>query len=273
MRPIARRSLAALCAIPCAALLLGSCAESTTEPVRGALVWSDEFDGAAGALPNAADWGFDLGTDWGNAQLEYTTDRPSNASLDGDGHLVITARRESFQGRTFTSARITTAGKREFQYGRIEARMKLPSGRGLWPAFWMLGANMPTVGWPAAGEIDIMEFRGQEPSTIIGSLHGPGYSAGNAVSRKQTFRATRFDNSFHVYAVEWRADRIDWFVNGDRYHTVRRTDVPGEWVFDQPFYLILNVAVGGNFVGSPDAFTPFPQTMVVDWVRVYELPQ
>ncbi|MBK8056460.1 MAG: glycoside hydrolase family 16 protein [Gemmatimonadetes bacterium] len=149
------------------------------------LAWEDDFSGAAGALPNQSNWRFDVGTDWGNAQLEFDTDRASNASLDGSGHLVITARQESFRGSGYTSARLTTQGKQEFKYGRFEARIKMPSGRGIWPAFWLLGANEDVVGWPQAGEIDIMEYRGQEPSVVNGTLHGPGYS-GSTASRGAT---------------------------------------------------------------------------------------
>ncbi len=259
-----RRSAAALLA-----LLLAGCSSSTEAPAR-TLVWEDTFDGPAGQLPNGANWTFDVGEDWGNAQLEYTTDRASNASLDGNGNLVITARRETFRGRQYTSARLKTAGKRSFQYGRIEGRMKLPRGRGLWPAFWMLGADFPATPWPAAGEIDIMEYRGQEPSTVHGSLHGPGYSAGNARTRSKTLSNARLDNSFHVYAVEWTPEKIEHYVDGELYFTTTKADLPGPWVFNKPFFIILNVAVGGNFVGAPDAITTFPQEMVVDWVRVYE---
>lgn len=256
--------------VACASVILVNCSDAPTENAGWTQVWSDEFDGTAGALPSATNWKFDVGTDWGNAQLEYDTDRATNAALDGAGNLVITARKESFQGRQYTSARITTEGKQSFQYGKIEARMKLPSGRGLWPAFWLLGTDLPAVGWPAAGEIDVMEYRGQEPSTVIGSIHGPGYSAGNAITKSKTLTATRFDNSFHIFTAEWSAERIAFYVDGLLYHTVLKSQVPGPWVFDKPFYIILNVAVGGNFVGAPDIFTPFPQTMVVDWVRVYQ---
>jgi beta-glucanase (GH16 family) len=254
-----------------AALALpAACRDAPTEGARWQLAWSDEFDGAEGERPNPAIWGYDVGTGWGNAQLEYDTDRASNSALDGAGHLLITARRESFAGSAYTSARLTTAGRRTVQYGKVEARMKLPRGQGMWPAFWMLGADFPTVGWPESGEIDVMEFRGQEPGTVIGSLHGPGYSGGSALSRRYSPAATRFDNSFHVFTVEWTPERIDWFVDGTRYFGVRREDVPGRWAFDRPFNVILNLAVGGNFVGPPNEFTPFPQSMVVDWVRVYE---
>jgi beta-glucanase (GH16 family) len=257
--------------LPAAAIALALLGCST-EPENSSwsLVWQDEFDGAAGTLPSAADWRFDVGTGWGNAQLEYDTDRADNASLDGNGHLAITARQESFAGSAYTSARITTQGKREFRYGRIAARIKLPVGQGIWPAFWMLGGNIGSVGWPQAGEIDIMEYRGQEPRVVLGSVHGPGYSAGNAITRRYELQQARFDDDFHEFSVDWAADRIDFFVDGRLYHTVRREQVPGEWVFTHPFYIILNVAVGGTFVGPPNAQTRFPQVMLVDWVRVYE---
>lgn len=257
---------------PLLALLAAlGCGRTPTESRDWTLVWSDEFDGATGALPSASNWKFDVGTGWGNQQLEYDTDRAANASLDGNGHLVITARREPFMGSAYTSARITTEGKRTFRYGKVEARLQLPSGRGLWPAFWLLGANTPTVGWPASGEIDIMEYRGQAPSTVHSTIHGPGYFAGGGITKALTLPNTRFDNSFHIFTVEWSAEQIDFLVDGERYHAIRKDEVPGRWVFDLPFYVILNVAVGGTFVGSPDQFTPFPQSMVVDWVRVYSL--
>lgn len=234
------------------------------------LVWEDEFEGAADQLPNASNWGFDIGTDWGNAQLEFDTDRASNASLDGEGNLRIVARREAFQGRQYTSARMTTEGKRTFREGKFEARIKLPIGQGIWPAFWMLGTDLPTVGWPQSGEIDIMEYRGQEPTVVLGSLHGPGYSGGNALTRRYTLPAGRFSDDFHVFTVEWTADEIRWYVDGELYQAIKPEFATGPWVFNKPFYLILNVAVGGGFVGAPNASTIFPQTMLVDWVRVYE---
>jgi beta-glucanase (GH16 family) len=234
------------------------------------LVWADEFEGPAGQLPDPGNWRFDVGTDWGNAQLEYDTDRPENASLDGTGNLAITARKESFQGSGYTSARITTKGLYEPQGGLIEARIRLPSGKGIWPAFWLLGANIDTVPWPGCGEIDVMEFRGQEPNVVQGSLHGPGYSGDNPVTSKYFLANDGFNTDFHVFSVEWKKNSISWFVDGTRYRTVTRSEVPGEWVYDHPFYIILNVAVGGNFVGFPGPDTVFPQTMLVDWVRVYE---
>ena len=251
------------------AILASGCRDSPTGDDAWTLAWSDEFEGAAGERPNAAIWTPEVGTGWGNAQLEYDTDRTANAALDGAGNLVITARKEAFNGSAYTSARLTTAGKRAVQYGKVEARMKLPRGQGMWPAFWLLGANVATVGWPQSGEIYVMEYRGQEPGTVIGSLHGPGYSGGSAKTRRYTPAASRFDNSFHVFTIEWTSERIDWFVDGTRYYGVGRS-VPGPWVFDHPFSILLNLAVGGNFVGAPNEFTPFPGEMVVDWVRVYE---
>jgi beta-glucanase (GH16 family) len=240
------------------------------------LVWSDEFNGEAGASPNSEYWNFNIGTGqngWGNQELQYYTDRPSNVSMNGSGQLVITARREAMGGMPFTSARINTMEKFEHAYGRVEARIQNPYGPGLWPAFWMLGSNFGEVGWPQSGEIDIMEMRGQQPSVIHGSLHGPGYSGGNPISGSYGLPNGRFDADFYLYAVEWTPDRIDFFVNETLYNRVSKKDVPGEWVFDQPFFLILNVAVGGNYVGFPVDETPFPQQMKVDYVRVYSIDE
>ncbi|MDZ4257644.1 MAG: glycoside hydrolase family 16 protein [Gemmatimonadales bacterium] len=252
-----------------ACLVSLGCGAGPSDP-QWRLVWADEFEGPIDQRPDASNWGFDIGTDWGNAQLEFDTDRASNASLDGDGHLRIVARREAFQGSAYTSARMTTEGKREFREGKFEARIKLPVGQGIWPAFWMLGTDLPTVGWPQSGEIDIMEYRGQEPSIVHGSLHGPGYSGGQALTRRFTLPAGRFDDDFHLFTITWTANEIRWYVDGELYQTAEPGFVSGPWVFNKPFYLILNVAVGGGFVGSPNSSTTFPQTMLVDWVRVYE---
>ena len=255
-----------------AAILFGMTAcTSSNEPEERTwqLVWQDEFDGPAGQLPDSTRWGFDLGTDWGNAQLEYDTDRPENASLDGEGNLAIVARNEQFMGRPFTSARITTQGKLEQAYGRFEARIRLPWGPGIWPAFWLLGANCDEVAWPGCGEIDIMEARGQESSTINGSVHGPGYSGGAAITKRFDLTHARFDTDFHLFAVEWGTNYIDYYVDETLYQRITPKDVTGEWVYDHPFYIILNVAVGGNYVGFPLPSTPLPQSMLVDYVRVY----
>jgi beta-glucanase (GH16 family) len=253
-------------------LVLAGCRGATNPvPLEWKLVWEDEFDGPAGESPSGSRWRYDVGTDWGNAQLEYDTARPENVSLDGAGNLAIIARRETYFEQEFTSARINTRALFEQARGRFEARIKLPRGQGMWPAFWLLGANAATVGWPDCGEIDIMESRGQEPNIILGSAHGPGYSAGNAISTRYTLAGAGFDADFHVFAVEWSQSRITWLVDGTPYRTITPGNLPsgGRWVYDHPFYIILNLAVGGNFVGPPDDSTVFPQAMLVDWVRVY----
>lgn len=234
------------------------------------LVWSDDFDGPAGQLPDASKWVFDLGTGqdgWGNLELQSYTNNPANVSKDGQGNLVITALQN---GNSFTSARIKTQGLFAQKYGRFEARLKTPHGPGLWPAFWLLGENIETVGWPQCGEIDIMELRGQEPHIVHGSIHGPGYSGGNPITKGYGLVNARFDADYNIFAIEWDADKIDFLVNDFLYQRISRNDVPGEWVFDQPFFILLNVAVGGNYVGFPTPQTPFPQTMVIDYVKVYQ---
>ena len=261
------------------ALLLTGCSNNTeSEGEKWQLIWQDEFDGSSGQLPDSANWNFEIGdgtlyglpSGWGNNQLEYNTNRPENVSLDGQGNLVITARAESFEAQNYTSARITTKNKFEQTYGRFEARMQLPTGRGMWPAFWMLGADIDDVGWPACGEIDIMEYRGQEPFRIHGSVHGPGYFGGQPVTEQYDLTNDRFDTGFNVFSVEWGNDYLRFYVNGNRYQTITPEDLPGPWVFDDPFYIIMNLAVGGNYLGPPDQTTLFPQTLLVDYVRVYE---
>jgi beta-glucanase (GH16 family) len=247
----------------------GRCGE---EPVEWKLVWEDEFNGTA---VDTSRWRFETGDGcpdlcgWGNNELEYY--RAENAAV-ADGILTVTARREPFEGREYTSARLITLDKADWVYGRFEARLRLPTGQGLWPAFWLLGVDIAEAGWPACGEIDIMEYRGQEPRTVTGALHGPGYSGGASVGGRYTLPEGRFDEAFHTFAVEWEGDRITWLVDDTRYRSVARRDLPANarWVFDHPFFLILNLAVGGNFVGPPGAATTFPQSLRVDWVRVYQ---
>ncbi|MCP4123287.1 MAG: glycoside hydrolase family 16 protein [Bacteroidetes bacterium] len=237
------------------------------------LVWEQEFDGSAGASVDAAQWNYDIGTGvngWGNNELQYYSDRAENVSLDGSGNLGITAREESYMGSGYTSGRISTKVKFDQAYGRFEASIQLPFGQGIWPAFWLLGSDIDQVSWPQCGEIDVMEYRGQAPTIVHGSLHGPGYSGGNPVTQSYELTNDRFDTDFHLFAVEWFDDRIDFFVDGNLFQRVTPDDVSGEWAYDHPFYIILNVAVGGGFVGPPNAGTPFPQTMLVDYVRVYK---
>jgi len=244
--------------------------ESQTVAQLTNLVMADEFstDGA----PNSSMWNFEIGTGtngWGNNELQYYTDRTENVKVE-NGFLLLNARQEAFGGSNYTSARITSQNKFEQQYGRFEARMRLPHGQGLWPAFWLLGNDCGANIWPNCGEIDIMEFRGQQPTVVHGSVHGPGYSAGNAVTKSYTLQDSRFDTEFHVFGIEWTPDYVNYYVDGDLYQQITKDDVPGQWVFDHPFYIIINLAVGGSFVGSPNADTSFPQTMLVDYVRVYQ---
>ena len=247
--------------------------EQTLPDRNWQLVWSDEFNGTNGTAPDSTKWNYNIGNGqdgWGNQELQYYTDRTENISMDGTGNLVITARKELFSGAPFTSARINTKGLFSQQYGRFEARMKTPYGPGLWPAFWLLGSNIDEVSWPQCGEIDIMELRGQIPNVINGSIHGPGYSGGNPVSKGFTLSNDRFDTEYHIFAVEWGEDFIDFFVDNTLYQRITPDDVPGEWVYDNDFFIILNVAVGGSYVGFPVNDTPFPQQMIVDYVRGYQ---
>lgn len=240
------------------------------------LVWSDEFNGPDGSPPDLAKWSFATGGGgWGNKELESYTSRLENAEQRG-GNLVITARKEEYVGldgikRPYTSARLTTKGQFSQAYGRFEARMQLPLGKGIWPAFWMLGGNIDSAQWPAAGEIDVMENIG-EPGRIYSTLHGPGYSGARGISLPYNLPpGETVDSGFHLYAVEWNPRRIKFFFDNEL--IVERTpkDLPegAKWVYDHPFFLLLNVAVGGAWPGNPDETTSFPQRMLVDYVRVY----
>jgi len=243
--------------------------EKQTVVTMNQLVMQDEFDGAT---LNNAFWSYDIGTGsngWGNNELEYYTDKPENIKVE-NGMLRITAVKESYMGSGYTSARILTKGKFEQKYGRIEARIKMPYGKGLWPAFWMIGANSSTVSWPQCGEIDIMEYLGSNPTSIFGTVHGPGYSGGSAITKSYSLSNDRFDNDFHIFGIEWGENYINFYVDNVLYNQITPSKVTGEWVFNQPFYIILNLAVGGNYPGSPNSETVFPQTMLVDYVRVYE---
>jgi beta-glucanase (GH16 family) len=243
------------------------------------LIWSDEFNGPDESLPDPGKWiVVNGGSGYGNNELEYYTNRLANIHLE-KGNLVITARRETYAGadgvsRAYTSARIETKGRFQQKYGRIEARIKLPEGQGIWPAFWMLGSDIGSEEWPACGEIDIMEKVGFEPSTVHGSLHGPGYSKNDPLTGAFTLpRPARFSDDFHLFAVEWEPREIRFYVDDTLYETQTAESVPPgkRWVFDHPFYLLLNVAVGGYWPGNPDATTAFPVNMLVDYVRVYRL--
>jgi len=235
------------------------------------LVWGAEFQGPAGSAPDPAIWTYDLGASgWGNNEKENYTNSTDNAFLDGAGHLIIQAIATPNGG--YTSARLKTQGLYSVTYGKIEMRARIPFGQGIWPAFWMLGDDIDSAGWPRCGEIDIMENIGREPSTVHGTVHGPGYSGGNGIGAPFLLpNGQRFADGFHTFAVVWGPESVDFLVDNIAYKTVTTADLPqgAQWVFNHPFFLILNVAVGGNWPGDPDATTQFPQQMAVEYVRVF----
>ena len=249
-------------------------------PPAWTLVWSDEFDGVAGAQVDGTKWVADTGGQgWGNQEREYYTARAENASLDGGGRLVITARAAPVDSSyhcwygscRYTSARLKTTGRFEQAQGRFEARIRIPRGQGLWPAFWMLGDDIDRVGWPRCGEIDVMENIGREPGVVHGTMHGPGYSGGSGIGGSYSLAGGSFADDYHVFAVEWTPGQIRWLVDEQEYRRATPTNLPSgaAWVFDHPFFLLLNVAVGGAWPGDPDGSSTFPQQMLVDYVRVY----
>ncbi|MCL6296401.1 glycoside hydrolase family 16 protein [Jejuia spongiicola] len=254
--------------------VISSCETDETQTVATftELVMSDEFD--TDGAPNSAIWNYNIGTGdngWGNGELQYYTDRTENVTVQ-NGVLVITAKEEQFNGSNYTSARLLTKGKFQQTYGRFEARIKLPYGKGIWPAFWLLGddSNGSEV-WPQIGEIDIMEYVGNHPTKVFGTVHGPGYSGAQGVTKSYELDGDRFDTGFHIFGIEWGPDYINYYVDDVLYNQITPEDVTGEWVFNRgPFYIILNVAVGGALPGSPNAETVFPQNMLVDYVRVYK---
>ncbi len=241
------------------------------------LVWSDEFNGANGSALDSSKWVSESGGNgWGNQELEYYTTRTENA-FQQNGNLVIKVLEEKYTGsdgvtRNYTSARLKTQGKFSRRCGRFEARIKIPQGQGIWPAFWMLGDDIDRTQWPGSGEIDIMENIGKEPGTVHGTIHGPGYSGDKGIGSPFELPAgQRFADDFHVYAVEWEPKAIRFYVDDHLYATRNPVELPkgARWVYNHPFFLLLNVAVGGAWPGNPDASTVFPQTMLVDYVRVY----
>jgi beta-glucanase (GH16 family) len=262
------------------------------------LVWAQEFD--EGYInPNI--WAFEIGNGhaqgipgWGNNELQWYSDR--NAFVE-HGCLVIEARKETVRDEYgvyhYTSARLTTKGKFAVRYGRIEIRAKLPEGRGIWPALWMLGANIDQVRWPECGEIDIMEMLGHDPYTVYAHVHGPGYFGGTSLGDAYRLppNAPSFSEAFYIFAIEWQEDEIRWYVNDVLYFTFNKETLDKmnfewlkqhgmewaypatkiyRWVFDQEFFLVLNVAVGGRWPGYPDKTTTFPQRMYVDYIRIFE---
>ena len=238
------------------------------------LAWADEFNG--GVL-NAAAWTVESGDGcpglcgWGNNELEYYTGRPENLFFQ-DGKLVIEARKENFNGKNYTSSKIVSRGKKVFKYGRVDIRAKLPKGKGIWPALWMLPQSNVFGGWPTSGEIDIMELVGHEPNKVYGTLHyGPGPGS-TTISRGYTLSAgATFNDEFHVFSLEWKMDQLKIFVDGNLFSTVNKPDIgSATWPFNEDFFFIFNLAVGGNWPGNPDAATYFPQWLIVDYVRVYQ---
>ncbi len=233
------------------------------------LIWQDEFDGTS---LNLADWTFEIWAPYTvNNELQYYTDRSDNLYLS-DGALVIEAKEESYSGADYTSARIITANKQSFTYGRVDIRAILPEGQGLWPALWMLGENIFDIGWPACGEIDIMELVGHEPSTVHGTIHwgpeGQGYS--NYIGQGYSLSGEKFSDKYHVFSIIWEPNSITWLVDDNEFYSITNDDVNGAYPFNQEFFFIFNVAVGGDWPGSPDASTQFPQRMYVDYIRIFQ---
>lgn len=267
-----------------AALLFAGLAAAQPAAPQWTLVWSDEFNGPAGVPPDPAKWNYDLGGGgWGNNEIEVYTKSPANAFQDGNGHLVMRAIRDA--AGNYTSARLQTGSPSasthnadlSWQYGRIEARIKLPFGKGIWPAFWMLGENIGTVGWPTSGEIDIMENFGTHHNNLSvnnGTAHGPGYSGAHGIGQAFTLPEGETVSDYHVYGIDWSPDSVEWSVDHMPYFKITPASLPAgtKWVFNAPFFLLLDLAIGGpkTFLGTPDPNAPFtPQDMLVDYVRVY----
>ena len=253
-------------------------------PVAWTQVWSDDFDGAAGASVDSTRWSFDLGDGssagipgWGNNEKEFYTNATDNASLDGQGHLAIVARVAALSVSCYygpcryTSAKLTTRGKYAAAPGRVEARIRIPAGQGLWPAFWMLGNDFPTAGWPASGELDIMENKGSASNTSSSAIHGPNYSGNTPFQHANTIAPGTLADDYHLYAVEWDATSAKFYVDGTLHYAVYLADIQryGTSILDKPYFIILNLAVGGNFDGDPKSDAILPATMLVDYVRVY----
>lgn len=256
-------------------------------PEQWTLVWSDEFEGDSGVFVDTTKWrpdtadGCSMGIcGWGNQEKEYYTATTNNIALNGRGQLMITARvappgMSCYYGPCrYTSGKITTRGKFYAQPGMVEARIKLPTGQGLWPAFWMLGEGFPTIPWPQCGELDIMENKGSQPTITSSAIHGPGYSGATPLARATERTQGAYHEDFHTFAVAWNSTQIRFFVDGALHYSVTRGDVQnyGPWVFDRNFFLILNLAVGGHFDGDPQSDAILPATILIDYVRAY-LPQ
>ncbi|HEY3756681.1 MAG TPA: family 16 glycosylhydrolase [Opitutaceae bacterium] len=258
-----------------AALVAAPALAQSSGPV---LVWNDEFAGPAGSGPDPSQWNYDLGGGgWGNNELEtYTNSRSNSVIVDDplatDGK-ALALRAQSANG-SYTSARLQTEGTFSFKYGRLECRARIPSGVGLWPAFWALGSDLGTAGWPACGEIDCLEWVGQYPSQVAGSLNFTNYNSGTALTADYILSSGVFGDAYHVFAVDWYPGEIVFSVDGVVYEDRKQSSLPAgsAWPYDQPFFLIMNLAVGGNWPGPPNSATVFPQDFRVDYVRIYALP-
>lgn len=265
-----------------AATTLVCCLAMSVQARGKKLAFKDEFNGPVGSAIDSTKWATEVGGGgWGNQELEYYTNSTDNAYMDGSGSLVIKSIKLAppltltcwYGPCQYTSARLISKGKFDLKYGRFEARIKIPRGQGIWPAFWLLGNNIDSVGWPQSGEIDIMENIGREPSVIHGTIHGPGYSGGSGIGGLYTLSTNAtFADDFHVFAIDWSQNEIRWYVDGVNYKTATTQSIPAgsAWVYDHPFFVLLNSAVGGGWPGNPDDTTVFPQTMLVDYVRVYK---
>lgn len=246
------------------------------------MTFSDEFNAAKNTSFDKNKWTAEIGgKGWGNKELQYYTDSIQNVYHNGDGSLVIKVlesdskdSKECWYGKCkYTSARLITKNKFDQKFGRFESRIKIPRGQGMWSAFWMLGSNIDKVGWANCGEIDIMENIGREPSIVHGTVHGPGFSGESGITSEYSLlNKAKFADDFHIYAIDWKKNRIEFFVDGKLYHTVtpKNLNENKKWVYNQPFFMILNLAIGGNWGGVPDETTIFPQEMLIDYVRVYK---
>lgn len=278
----ARWALAACASLACACSTVSTV--STPSPPKWVQVWSDEFDGPAGARLDSTKWRYDTADEcregicgWGNDEKEYYTDATENSALNGRGQLTIVARRATadltchYGPCRYTSAKVTTRGTLRTARGRVEARIKLPAGQGLWSAFWMLGDDVPAKPWPQRGELDVMEHRGSDPITTSSAVHGPGYSGATPFARALRLGRGSFTEDFHVFAVEWDSLRIRFFVDDLAYYEITRDAMEryGESILDRSYFLVLNLAVGGSFDGDPRSDAILPATMLVDYVRAF----
>lgn len=258
---------------------LTGCSNTPENTDKYTLVWSDEFETSE---VDTTKWGFNTGTGaeigltgWGNNELQYYREGSHNTSIS-DGILSIEAREESYEGMDYTSAKLVTQGKADWLYGKFEIRAKVPETQGIWPALWMMPVNSEYGGWPRSGEIDIMELLGHQPDTVYGTAHfGNSFPDRGHNTKAVTLEdGADFSDDFHTYTVEWMPDTLKWYLDGKHYHTLSSADIePYNWPFDKSFYLLMNVAVGGNWPGNPDETTELPQQMQVDYVRVYQKGQ